>query len=200
MGKLNIGFGISSFNSTIRFDDHREVDVEMSTVSLSGSWLINKSFTIRAGLGVILDGSMKPKEKTKHDVEPGGIASVGLEYVVFVGEGLMPFIDLSSALSVSFTKTQDLITDRKTNYFASDLRFSARAGWNVKGKVFPYLSTRVFAGPVNWKLDDKEITGSDIHHYQLAIGTAIRINNFSLYGEWAGFGEQALSIGFSLTP
>ncbi len=195
---MNIGIGIGSLNSTLRFDNDREVDVKMSTVSLSGSWLINENFSFRVGLGVILDGSMNPKGKTKQDVDPGGMVSAGLEYVVFVGDGLIPFIDLSSNLSVSFTKTQDLITDRKTNYFASDLRFSARVGWNVNGNVFPYLSTRVFGGPVNWKLDGEEVTGSDVHHYQLAIGTAVRINNFSIYGEWAGIGERALSVGFSL--
>ncbi len=171
----------------------------MSTVSLSGSWLINERFTFRGALGIILDGTLTPKEKTKQNVDPGGMVSVGLEYIVFVGDGIMPFIDLSSNFSVSFTKTQALIKEIKTNYLASDLRFGARAGWNINGYIFPYLSTRVFGGPVNWKMDGKDVTGSDIHHYQLAIGTAVRVNDFSIYGEWAGIGERALSVGLSLT-
>ena len=198
MGRLNIGFGIGSFNSIIRFDDDREVDVEMVTASFSGSWLISESFMVRAGLGVILDGNLNPKETTKQSFDTGGLASAGLEYVIFFGDGLMPFIDISSFLSVSLAKTKNRITDIKTNYFASDLRFSTRAGWNVNGYIFPYMSARVFGGPVNWKFDGKEVTGTVIHHYQLAIGTAVRVNNFSIYGEWAGIGERALSVGFSL--
>lgn len=193
-----LGLGMGSFNSTIRFDNDREVDVEMTTVSLSGAWLINNSWTVRAGLGVILDGELKPNAGTTQDVKPGGLAAVGLEYRALIGDGYTPFIDLSLFLSGSWTEIVDSITDSKTSYFASDIRLSARAGWNVKGNIFPYVAARVFGGPVKWELDGEDVTGTDIHHYQLALGTAVQLDQVGVYVEWAGLGEQALSAGLSM--
>ena len=193
-----LGLGMGSFNSTIRFNDNREVDVEMTTVSLSGAWLINYNWTIRAGLGVILDGKLKPDADITHDVKPGGLAAVGLEYRALIGDGYTPFIDLSLFLSSSWTETVDPVTDIITSYFASDLRLGARAGWNVKGNIFPYVVARVFGGPVKWELDGEDVTGTDIYHYQLALGSAVQLGQVSVYVEWAGLGEQALSAGLSM--
>ena len=190
---------MGSFNSTIRFDDESEFDVRMSTISLSGSWLINNNLSARGGLGIIRDGSMKSPAKNKNDISPGGMVSVGIEYIFMHGEGFLPFIDFSSFLSMSFTKTQDVITKKKTNYLASDLRLGSRAAWNINNNIFPYIAVRVFGGPVNWEIDDKGVIGSDVHHYQFALGTAVRISDFSLYGEWAGIGEQALNVGLGLS-
>ena len=170
----------------------------MTTVSLSGAWLINDSWTVRAGLGVILDGELKAGAGTAQDVNPGGLAAVGLEYVALVGDGYTPFIDLSLFLSGSMTETTDQVTANKTGYFATDLRFGTRAGWNVNGNIYPYMAARIFGGPVNWALDGKDVTGNDIHHYQFALGMAIRFGQMSVYGEWAGFGEQALSAGLGV--
>ena len=189
---------MGSFKSTIRFDDNHEVDVEMATVSISSAWLINNSWTIRAGLGLILDGELKPDAGTTNDVKPGGMAAVGLEYRALIGDGYTPFIDLSLFLSSSWTKMVNLVTDNKTSYFASDLRLGARAGWNVKGNIFPYVAARVFGGPVNWELDGKDVIGTDIHHYQLALGTALQLGQVGVYVEWAGLGEQAFSAGLSM--
>ena len=171
--------------------------MQMTTVSLSAAWLINTSWTVRAGLGVILDGTLTPAAGVGHDVTPGGLAAVGLEYRALVGAGYTPFIDLSLFLSGSMTETADPISKGNTSYFASDLRLAGRAGWNVEDRIFPYVSTRVFAGPVYWQLDGTAVTGSDIHHYQLALGTAIQFGNVGTYIEWAGVGEQSLSAGLS---
>ncbi len=195
---MQLGLGMGSFNSTIRFDNNREVDVDMSTVSLSGAWLINNKWTVRAGLGFILDGKLKPGTGNAHDVEPGGLAAAGIEYRALIGDGYTPFIDLSLFLSSSWTEIVNPDTDSKTSYFASDARLGARAGWNVKGSFFPYAAARVFGGPVNWKLEGKDVTGTDIHHYQLAFGTAVQLGIVGIYVEWAGLGEQALSAGLSM--
>ena len=140
---------------------------------------------------------MKPDVGTTHAVKPGGLLAVGLEYHALIGDGYTPFIDLSLFLSSSWTKVVDSITDSKTSYFASDIRTGARAVWNVKGNIFPYVAAHVFGGPVNWELDGENVTGTDIHHYQLAIGTAVQLGQVGIYVEWAGLGEQALSAGLS---
>ncbi len=185
------------FNTTIRFDDHQDVDVEMSTVSMAGGWLINESWTLRGGVGLILDGDMITPDGVIHAVEPGGLFSVGLENRALIGEGYTPFVDLSLFFGASWTETIDPGTQAATSYFAADARFGARAGWNINNNTFPYVAARIFGGPVNWEIAEVEVTGSDIHHYQIALGMAVQLGPVGIFAEWAGVGEQAVSAGLS---
>ncbi len=194
---MQVGLGFGSFQTTLRFDGDREVDVEMNTVSLSGAWLINSNWTGRVSVGVILDGDLTTGTNATYGVEPGGLVAVGLEHLVHVGEGLTPSVDLSFFLSGSWTQTVAPATGEKTDYRAADARLGARAGWNVGDNTFPYVAARVFGGPVSWELDGEDVTGTDIHHYQLALGAATRVGSFSIWAEWAGLGEQALGAGVS---
>ncbi len=194
---MQIGLGVGTLNSTLRFDDDREVDVEMTTVSLSGAWLMNDRWTIRAAVGALLDGSLQTNAHTTHDFETGGLAAIGLEYRARTGDGYAPFVDLSLFVSGLWTQTVAPDSDTKTDYFASDARLGARAGWNVKGRTFPYVAARVFGGPVTWEMDSEDVDGTDIHHYQLALGTAAQVGPVGVYVEWAPVGEQAVSAGLS---
>ncbi len=169
----------------------------MSTVSLSGSWKINDKWAFRSGLGVILEGRLRPEIGPSQNVTPGGFIAIGTEYIVIIGEGYFPHVDVSLFLSGSTTEIEDPITKNRTRYASSDLRLGARASWNIKNRAFPYLSARVFGGPVYWVLDDKEVIGTDINHYQIAIGTAVQFNRIGTFIEWAGMGEKAVSIGLS---
>lgn len=196
--KIQLNLSVGSFNSTIRFDNEREVSTEMKTATFSGSWRMDDRWSLRAGLGVILDGGLQPGEEATHEVNPGGLATIGVEYFALPGGGYSPFINLSLAISASMTKTTHPQTDDKTNYFASDLRLGALAGWNISNTLFPYLTTRLFGGPVSWKMDDGDVTGSDIHHYQLAMGAAIQFGQTGLFIEWAALGEQGLNAGLSI--
>ncbi len=169
----------------------------MTTVSMSAGWLINSKWTARAGLGVILDGTLETQAHMVHAVEPGGLVALGAEYLALRGEGTTPFVDLSFFISGSWAKTKDPDSGDKTNYSAIDARLSARASWAVDENLFPYVAARVFGGPVNWQWDDQDVTGTDVHHYQLALGTAIQVGSFGFWVEWAGLGERALGAGLS---
>jgi len=196
---LQLGLGIGTFNSTLRFDNEQEADVKMSTVSISAGRPVNDKWTVRAGLGMILDGDLQPDGGTAHNAESGGLVSLGVEYHALIGSGFTPFIDFSLFAGGSWTTTKAENSSKKISYFASDVRLGARAVWNVKGSFFPYLTVRVFGGPVNWKLNGEDVTGSDIHHYQLALGAAVQFGRTGIYTEWAAAGEQALSAGLSMT-
>ncbi len=193
--KVQLGLGLGAFGTTINFDEGGDVKTDMSTVSLAGGWLINETWTLRGAAGLILDGEMETPDGKRHDVEPGGMVAAGVERRLQLGEGLKPFIDLSLFLGVSWAKTTDPDTQVKTDYFAADARLGGRAGWNINGNTFPYVAARVFGGPVNWQIDGNDVTGSDIHHYQLALGTAVQLGPVSLYAEWAGLGEKSISAG-----
>ena len=91
--------------------------------------------------------------------------------------------------------TVDPNSGDKTNYFATDARLGARATWKIMSRTYPYVAARVFGGPVNWQWDGEDVTGNDIHHYQLAVGAASQLGSFGIFIEWAGLGEQGLSAG-----
>jgi hypothetical protein len=192
-----LGFGYGLFDTTVRFDDDRDVDMEMSTISLSAAWLLNDTWTIRGSLGAILDGTLESPGQTSHEVQPGGLVGLGVEYRALIGHDKVPYVDLSFFVGASWSEVETAASSDATNYFASDARLGARAGWDVNGSFFPYAAARVFGGPVNWELDGEDVVGSDIHHYQLAIGAAAPLGPMSLYAEWAGLGEQGFSAGLS---
>ena len=192
-----MGAALGSLSSTLRFDNEVEVDIQMQTVSLAASKQLNDKLSLRGGIGLIHDGTLNPENRLAQNVMPGGVIAVGLEYLQATGEGYTPSIDYSFFVSASSTKTEDPLTQKQTNYFSSDLRLGARASWNISYKYFPYLSARVFGGPVSWKMDNTEVMGSDIHHYQVALGTAVQFGSMGTFLELSPLGEQTASVGFS---
>ena len=169
----------------------------MSTVSVSAGWFINDRWTARAAAGAILDGELIPADGTVHDVEQGGLASVGMEYRALVGEGTVPFVDVSLFLGMSWTETIAPGATIKQDYFAADARLGARGSWNIGDNFFPSVALRVFGGPVQWALEGEDVTGSDIHHYQIALGAAAQVGSVGIFAEWAPLGERGFSAGLS---
>lgn len=195
--KLLLGFGIGSLNSTLRFDGTEEVDLGLNTASLSGLWQVNTKWSLRGGLGLVLGGDITDSNDIVQHVQPGGVVSVGFEYNAVFGERYRPFIDFSLSLSGSATEIENPNNMSKTSYVSSDIRLSSRASWNIKSKLFPYAAARIFGGPVRWTLNGKDVIGTDIHHYQLAVGAAMQFGKVGTYVELAGIGEKAMSLGMS---
>lgn len=171
----------------------------MSTASLSGAWRLNEKWSLRGGLGVIRDGKLTPTGQTTQNVVSGGLLAMGIEYLWQRGEGYKPYVDFSSFFSASSAKVRNPYLQEETSYFSSDLRLGGRASWIINDKIFPYFTARVFGGPVSWELDGTDVIGTDIHHYQIALGTAIQFGKTGTFVEWAGLGEKALSVGMSYT-
>ena len=89
------------------------------------------------------------------------------------------------------------MSQNQTSYFSYDLRVGGRASWIINDSIFPYITGRVFGGPVSWELENTDVMGTDIHHYQFALGTAVQFGGTGVFVEWAGVGEKALSAGLS---
>jgi hypothetical protein len=199
-----VAVGVGFFDTTLRFDNDEEVGIEMATVSVSGAWLIDERWTVRASVGSILDGTLLTDDLSTHDVEPGGVVALGAEYRALIGEGIIPFVDLSMFISAAWAETAAATSPgstspQKISYSSSDARLGVRAGWNIGGKAFPYLAARAFGGPVIWEMDGEDVVGSDIYHYQLALGAAGQIGPMGFFVEWSGLGERAVTSGISAT-
>ena len=196
---MTLGFGLGSLKSTLRFEGSDEVEIEMNTVSLAGAWRFDEKWSIRGGLGLIRDGKLTPTEQTTQNVVSGVLLAVGIEYLWRLGEGYKPYVDVSAFVSASSAEAEHPMTQETTDYFSSDLRLGGRASWIINETIFPYLSARVFGGPVSWELNGADVTGADIHHYQVALGTAVQFGQIGTFVEWAGLGEKAISLGLSYT-
>jgi hypothetical protein len=49
-----------------------------------------------------------------------------------------------------------------------------------------------------WKINEENVTGTDIYHYQVSIGSALKLGPTVAYLEWTGLGEQSLKAGISV--
>jgi hypothetical protein len=190
---------LGTLNSTLRFDNETEVGIAMQTLSLSASWRLDQNWSLRAGAGIILGGELSPEGGAAQELQPGGLVALGAVYQAVQGEGLRPFIDLSLFLSGSATSSRHPNDQISTQYTSSDLRLAGRTSWIVKDKIYPYISANVFGGPVFWTLNGEEVTGSDVHHYQVSLGSAVQFDQMTVFLDWAGLGEKAFSAGFSLS-
>jgi hypothetical protein len=170
----------------------------MNTISISGGIPISKRWTMNAVIGIILNGELKPETGPDHDVKPGGFASIGFDYNAFKGKGYKPYVDLSLILGGAMVDTENNDDNSKADYISTDVRLGIRSSWNVNNILFPLVAVRVFGGPIMWKIDENDVTGTDIYHYQLAIGSALKLGSTVAYFEWAGLGEQSFKAGLNI--
>jgi len=175
-----------------------EFDVKMNTVAVSGGIPISERWTIQASIGMILNGELSPETGSDYDINPGGFASIDLDYNVFAGKGFKPYFDLSVMLGAAMAETEKSDDKIKTDYISTDVRLSVRSSWNVKNRLFPFAAAGLFGGPILWEIDGKDVTGTDIYHYHFSIGSAIKLGPTVAYMEWAALGEQSLKAGLSI--
>lgn len=191
--------GAGGLDSTLRFDDDQEVDVSMTQFAISGGYFLNDRWTVRASVGALLDGTLKPTPTTTYGFETGVLAAAGVDYSARPNRGWAPAVDLSFSFGGLWTDTVGPSGNLKTDYSAYDARLGALAGWSITAGTFGYTAGRVFGGPVNWELNGEEVQGTDIHHYQLAVGAAAQLAPVAIFAEWAALGEKGWSAGLSAT-
>lgn len=170
----------------------------MNTISISGGIPFSERWTMYAVIGMILNGELKPETGSNYDVKPGRFASIGFDYNTIKGRSYKPYIDLSLILGSAMAETESNEDNSKTDYISTDVRLGIRSSWNVNNLLFPFVAVRVFGGPIMWKIDENDVTGTDIYHYQLAIGSALKLGFTVAYFEWAGLGEESLKAGVNI--
>jgi hypothetical protein len=184
-------------DTALDFGEGDQADLELSVLSASATWLRGGAWTWRASAGLLLDGNLEPSPGSRHEFQSGAVLAVTAERPGRQGAGWSPSLDYSIALSATLAETADPVSDERADYFAADLRLGVRASWQpVRGQVL-YTGARVFGGPVSWKPGGRDLTGTDINHYQLALGTASSLGPVGVFAEWAAMGETGFSLGVS---
>lgn len=181
-------------NSTVAFSGDRDTDLELSSLSLAGLYGIDDRTQVRFGAGAVLDGRLELPDDARHDFDAGGVVFAGVLRRTGQADGWTPAIDLSGTLGFTWGRTSGPDGGR-SDYRAADLRVGAQASWPVGQSFFPYAAARVFGGPVRWEIGGASVTGSDVHHYQLAVGSGFALGPVVVFAELAPVGEQGAALG-----
>ena len=181
-------------NTTLKFGSGLDADLELSSLSFAGVLPVGERTRLRAGGGSLLDGTIQVLGGASHTFDSGGLAFAGLEHRSGEAAGWTPAIDFSVTLGFSWGKTTGSDAAR-ADYRATDLRAGVQASWPVADRFFPYAAGRVFGGPVNWEIEGNSVSGSDAHHFQLAVGAGLALGPLVLVAEFAGAGETGARAG-----
>jgi hypothetical protein len=186
-------------STAIRFDGSMRSDETRSAVAASLAYHPSARTTYQLALGGTFGGRLVTPEGT-HDFSAGPTAAVGASWKVV--DRARPFVLLTANLSFSAARTT--LTGAapgdpaaaSVGYQAFDLRLGALVGTTLWHVLTPYAVGRVFGGPIYWKYQGRDVTGTDTHHYQLGAGLTVAVaRRFNLFAEGIPLGERSLAAG-----
>ena len=182
-------------SSTLRFTGEQRVDITQHAAMATVGHVRPSRWSWRLALGAVLDGAMEPSGQT-HEIGPGVVGSISVARMWAVRTW---FVSGSLGMSASRTTTGEAgMATARAHLTALDARAGVVAG-RTFGIVSPYVLARAFGGPVWWRLDGADVSGSDTHHYQLGAGTSLATaSGLSFTLDLALLGERGASLGVAL--
>lgn len=180
-----------TFGSGLTLDETRGIALALMDYRISPRW------TFEAGAGSLFGGHLRGAG-TEHDFSPGLLTTLGASWRVLDARDERPFVLFTgqAAYIVASTRDANAPGASAVGYEAFDLRIGALVGWSIADAFAPYALARAFGGPVYWRFEGEERTGTDTHHYQLGAGLSVLIaKRVDLFVEGVPLGEQGVSGG-----
>jgi hypothetical protein len=187
-------FGVGGISTALKFGGGVDTDLELSSTTIAASYPVGERTLVRAGGGRVYDGTLATAGEETFTFESGGLAFAGIDHRLGDGDGWRPATDVSFTLGFTWGRTVGA-GEADADYRATDLRVGGRATWVVGRAFFPYAALRLFGGPATWDRETGSRTGSDVHHYQFALGAALKLGPVVFTAEVAPGGEQGASAG-----
>ena len=129
----------------------------------------------------------------------GGATFVGAVSFLPLYEGASrPFVALTGSLGVSYVRA---LGDNamSQSWWAFDARGGVTIGKTFADRWVPYVTTRVFAGPVSWRLAGEDVTGGDRYHVTAGAGLIVRLPaSLDVTLEGMPLGEKSAALGVTL--
>jgi hypothetical protein len=195
--RSHLGVGVTGAytDTALRFDGSIRAAQTRTAVLAVLAYLPTPSLALEVGVGASVAGALTLPDG-KHEFSPGPSASLGAAWRLLDAPSY--FLLLTGV--VSFTANRTALTGAPSvSYTAFDLRLGGELGLNLVNVLHPYVLARAFGGPVFWNYEGKDVTGTDIHHYQLGLGLALGLPaKLGLFVEAVPLGERAISGGVSL--
>ncbi|MDB4940658.1 MAG: uncharacterized protein JWP97_192 [Labilithrix sp.] len=88
-----------------------------------------------------------------------------------------------------------------TTFTAGDLRAGVIVGKTFGDVLTPYVTGRVFGGPIYWHLDGASVTGTDLYKYQAGGGVSLALlrRRLDVFAEGIALGERGFAAGLGTT-
>lgn len=169
-------------------------DVSHRAVTASVELRLSDRFTVQVGGGSTLGGVLDLGAR-RFTLAPGWIAAAGGSLRILDGAGKWPFLIAGLGLSASGERSREDATTQAATFLTTDARLSVTAGKVFWQSLGPYVTARAFGGPVLWKLDDRNVTGSDDYHVQLGVGVVAAAGKLDVVAELVPLGERAVTVG-----
>jgi len=195
-----VGVTAGALDTTLVFDGATHVRLRQWSALATASRRLGSRLSLQVGGGALLGGSLEDGAG-RHDLGPGAVALAGLSWLLVPPTEGGPFVALTTALSLAVARTKAGPAGPDAPYRAADLAVAGSLGWPVGGWLAPYLAAKVFGGPDGWERGGASVTGTDLHHFQVAVGVAAALpGRFDLLLEWAPLGARAVTaaVGRSL--
>lgn len=158
------------------------------------------ALSIQVSLGALIGGSLNGPLGDYH-LQPGFIASVAVGYTILDGAGPRPYLAVSGSLGFATAATHSTTNPSdQPRFTASDVRASLVFGKQLFGLWLPYVGAAVFGGPVWFAPGGQSLTGSDVYHYRLSVGSSFSLPaHLEAFVELGFLGEQAVlgGLGYS---
>ncbi len=159
---------VDAMSTTIVFGDaHVALRETAATVTLGHFDHPRFGWSVTAG-GIVA-GSIGGR-----DVHGGATVAGVASWLPVYEHARRPFVALTASLGTALVRgTAD---DGSAHLWSAwDLRGGASVGKTLWGHLVPYVSARVFGGPVFWHLAGAGVTGSDRYHVTAGAGLTVRL-------------------------
>jgi hypothetical protein len=201
--------------TTLLFGDGRRAELTRHAVFGAVQVPLTKSgsFSGQLGAGGIAGGELL-HGAARDTIGPGFAGFVGVAGRVVDGRGALPFVQLTATVSSTHTLTRTDARGTRTDgttspgarpetprFTAFDLRLGVIAG-KTFGDVFtPYATARAFGGPILWRFDGHDVTGTDLYKYQLGGGLSLALfdRRLDVFAEAIALGERGAAAGIGTT-
>lgn len=182
-------------DTTLVFSGDMEVDLRQYAVTALAGYRWPSSTSLRAALGSVVDGELERSGRV-FEIGAGIVGSVAMSRLWMRAPW---FAAGTIGFGASRVTTRERISGApRIGLVAFDARGSLTAG-RTFGPVSPYVLARAFGGPVRWRLDAMDITGTDKYHFQLGAGmSALVASRWTVVVDVAALGERAVSLGLAV--
>jgi len=197
-GGWRVSAGYGFLQSTIRFTGI-SVDFRHHAALAGVSRRLRDDLAVQLSAGALLSGTWDGPA-AQGTLQPGPMAQLSVTWLALPGEGGWPFVSLGAGVSAFTTSAEGAGNAEAETLSAGDLSLSATVGRAFFGWLAPYLGLRIFGGPVTWTLAGQKRTGTDAHHFQVALGLAAALPaGIDLLVEGSPLGQKSLgaSAGWS---
>ena len=210
----SVSFGWS--RSDLVFDEGTLAFTKTSVVA-AGDFFFGDRFSLQLASGAFMTGTLgprKPQDRLEaRTLGPGWLGAISGTWTLVKDEGIVPAVVISTTVAsarASLRANHDAAAPgamardavvASGSYTGVDFRFGATVAKLLYSVVSPYVSLRVFGGPVFLREAGKTQLGTDRYHVQPAFGAVFLLEHgIDVFAEGSPFFERGFVAGVGFRP